>query len=221
MNKLKLIAHKIGDYTGLSPAPGPDRSPKALGLQPSSFIAPPPYLAQWQHAQIRPEYGSLVDKCAKTVIAGRSEYTLVEKATGVPWYVVGCIHGLESSWNFHTYLHNGDPLGRPTTHVPAGILFGANDWHGAAIDALTRERLARLPAWPISALLYRCERYNGLGYLHRGVPSPYVWSMTTQYVSGKYVRDGVYDPKAVSRQVGVAAMLKALVHMGVISIIEA
>jgi lysozyme family protein len=29
------------------------------------------------------------------------------------------------------------------------------------------------------------------------VASPYVWAGTDQYQSGKYVRDGVYDPNVV------------------------
>jgi hypothetical protein len=51
------------------------------------------------------------------------------------------------------------------------------------------------------------ERYNGLGYASRGLPSPYIWSGTDQYKSGKYIRDGVYDPNAVDRQLGCAGLL--------------
>ncbi len=51
------------------------------------------------------------------------------------------------------------------------------------------------------------ERYNGLGYYHKGLPSPYVWSGTDQYVKGKYVADGVFDPNAVDSQLGCAGLL--------------
>ena len=40
----------------------------------------------------------------------------------------------ESSCNFKTYLHNGDPLGKPTTHVPKGKNF--TKFTDAAVDAL-------------------------------------------------------------------------------------
>lgn len=47
-------------------------------------------------------------------------------------------------------------------------------------------------------MLTNLERFSGIGYAARGVPSAYVWSGTDQYVSGKYVRDGVYDPDKVT-----------------------
>ena len=57
------------------------------------------------------------------------------------------------------------------------------------------------------------ERYNGLGYASRGRPSPYIWSGTNQYVSGKYVRDGVYDPDAVDSQLGCAGLLMTMMAL--------
>lgn len=47
----------------------------------------------------------------------------------------------------------------------------------------------------------------------RGVPSPYLWSGTSQYRSGKYVRDGLYDPGKVDPQLGCAALLIALIEL--------
>ncbi len=58
-----------------------------------------------------------------------------------------------------------------------------------------------------------CEKYNGLGYAARGIPSPYVWSGTDQYRSGKYVRDGVFDPSVVDRQLGCAGLLLAMMQL--------
>jgi hypothetical protein len=57
------------------------------------------------------------------------------------------------------------------------------------------------------------EEYNGLGYASRDKPSPYVWSGTDQYVSGKYVRDGVYDPNVVDQQLGCAGLLMAMMSL--------
>jgi lysozyme family protein len=54
------------------------------------------------------------------------------------------------------------------------------------------------------------EEYNGLGYAARGLPSPYVWAATDQYVKGKYVADGHFDPDVVDQQLGCAALLLEL-----------
>ena len=64
--------------------------------------------------------------------------------------------------------------------------------------------------WSIGALLTKLEEYNGLGYASRGVASPYVWAGTDQYRSGKYVRDGVYDPDVIDSQAGCAGLLMAM-----------
>jgi hypothetical protein len=54
------------------------------------------------------------------------------------------------------------------------------------------------------------EQYNGLGYASRGLPSPYIWSGTNQYINGKYVADGVFNPDEIDRQLGCAAILKSM-----------
>jgi hypothetical protein len=65
----------------------------------------------------------------------------------------------------------------------------------------------------VGGLLTMLERYNGLGYANKGIPSPYVWSGTDQYKSGKYVRDGVFDANAVDKQLGCAGLLLAMVAL--------
>ncbi len=88
-------------------------------------------------------------------------------------------------------------------------------WEEAAIDALVdcAPYLARNRDWSIGATLTKLEEYNGLGYAARGVPSPYIWSGTDQYKSGKYVRDGVYDSAAVDSQPGCAGLLLAIMAL--------
>jgi len=54
---------------------------------------------------------------------------------------------------------------------------------------------------------------NGLGYAARHLPSPYIWSGTDQYRSGKYVRDGVYDPSVVDSQLGCAGLLLSMMAL--------
>ncbi|WP_426527776.1 hypothetical protein [Bradyrhizobium sp. McL0615] len=64
--------------------------------------------------------------------------------------------------------------------------------------------------WSIGRTLAKLEQYNRLGYAARGRPSPYIWSGTDQDRSGKYVRDAVYDPNVVDRQLGCAGLLMAM-----------
>ena len=45
------------------------------------------------------------------------------------------------------------------------------------------------------------------------MPSPYVWAGTDQYRSGKFVRDGVYDPNVVDSQLGCAGLLMAMMTL--------
>jgi hypothetical protein len=72
---------------------------------------------------------------------------------------------------------------------------------------------ARNKDWSIGGTLTKLEEYNGLGYAARGRPSPYIWSGTDQYISGKYVRDGVYDPNAIDSQLGCAGLLMAMMAL--------
>ena len=137
-------------------------------------------------------------------------YAEVEKRTGVPDVVIAAIHGLESGGDFNTHLHNGDPLTERTTHVPRGRPKDGEppfNWVDSACDALT----TRWVDWSIPGMLYFLERYNGWGYRQHGINSPYIWSGTNQYTKGKYVSDGHFDSRAVSKQVGAARVLEELV----------
>ena len=138
------------------------------------------------------------------------KYKQVEAATGVPAELVAAIHWSESGCDFTTYLHNGDPLGEPTTHVPEGIYFGADQWAEAAIDAIKSQDTSISNPNDITTLYEYAERYNGLGYRNKGLASPYVWAGTTNYTGGKYVADGEFDPNAFDDTLGVAIMLKAI-----------
>lgn len=171
------------------------------------------YEAKFQAAEVKPEKLSELKSICGKILMNKSRYADVEAVTGVPWYIVACIHSLEASLDFGTFLQNGDPLfdhkGNPlkTTHVPKGV-GPFSSWQEAAIHALGgagAHAPRRLGYW-----LGYLETYNGTGYRRRGIPSPYLWSYTDQYARGKYVEDGVFDPSAVSDQAGAAAILKVL-----------
>lgn len=145
------------------------------------------------------------------IIAAQNRYQKVQAMTGVSWVFVSCTHYRESNLNFNTQLGQGDPLHSRSVHVPAGR--GPFDtFEDGAYDALVNcaPYAARIKDWSLPGMLTVLEMYNGLGYARKGVPSPYVWSGMDVYHSGKYVRDGIYDPSAVDKQLGVAGLIKAL-----------
>jgi lysozyme family protein len=178
----------------------------------------------WGAAEIRPERLVAVTQAEAKIMANRLRYEPVAAAVGCPWWLVGLPHGLERGYSFAHHLHNGDPLARPTTHVPAGRPVGWMDlpasertWERSAIDALKRMGWDGVKVWTIPEALFRLEAFNGFGYrlYHPTVPSPYLWAATTAYSKGKYASDGHWDANLVSRQIGAAAILKRLVARGV------
>lgn len=145
------------------------------------------------------------------ILAAQNRYERVQAMTGVDWRFVGCTHYRESNLNFNTQLGQGDPLHSVSIHVPKGR-GPFNTFEDGAYDALVKcaPYAARIKDWTLPGMLTVLEMYNGLGYARKGLPSPYVWSGTDQYHSGKYIRDGVYDPDVVDKQLGVAGILLLL-----------
>lgn len=167
---------------------------------------------RWAKAQFT--RSTLINKQAEKIAANRKRYEAVSKATGVPWDVIGVIHYRESSGDFAGVLHNGQKIigtGKKTTLVPKGR-GPFSSWEEAAYDALMNNApyAGKNTDWSIGPTLDLLERYNGLGYRNKGLPSPYLWAGTDQYVKGKYVADGKYDPNHVDQQLGVAPILMKL-----------
>lgn len=153
------------------------------------------------------------------MVAGRPRYEALERELNVPWEFIAIIHALECSCNFKQHLHNGDPLADRTKLVPAGRPATGSPpftWEESARDALTMpgKQFHLQVDWSVPAMIYRFEKYNGFGYLSKGIESPYLWSFSNQYTKGKYVGDGRYDPNAVSKQAGAAVLLKELHRLG-------
>lgn len=167
---------------------------------------------RWANAKLTRDFTSI----ARHLISpnAKPRYQAVSAKTGVPWAVIAVIHERECSQDWTGSLAQGDPWNRVSLHVPAGRgPFGS--WEDAAIDALVNcaPHAARNKDWSVGGTLAKLEEYNGLGYAARGRPSPYIWSGTDQYRSGKYVRDGVYDPDAVDSQPGCAGLLMAMMAL--------
>jgi len=167
---------------------------------------------RWERAKFT--RSTAINAQAAKIEAHRERYEAVSEATGVPWDVIGVIHYRESSGDFKGVLHNGQKIigtGKKTTLVPAGR-GPFSTWEEAAKDALVvcPPYAAKNKDWSIAGTLDILERYNGLGYRKKGLPSPYLWAGTDQYVKGKYVADGKYDPEHVDKQLGVAPILMKL-----------
>jgi hypothetical protein len=92
----------------------------------------------------------------------------------------------------------------------------------SASDALSMKRLDRITSWSLSNTLYQLEAYNGFGYRlsHPEVLSPYLWSFSNHYTSGKYVADGRWSDSAVSQQCGAAVVLRRMAERRDIEFID-
>jgi lysozyme family protein len=148
-------------------------------------------------------------KTCEQIMINQERYLAVEKGTGVPWKVVAACHYRESSLDFRGCLHNGDPWNKVTVHVPKGR-GPFSSWVESAIDAMTIERKKFPQVWDMAGQFYFCERYNGMGYSRKGLPSPYVWAGTDKYKSGLYVADGKFSSTAIDKRLGCAAIIVSL-----------
>lgn len=192
-------------------------------------------MAQYSFEALKDEYLDLWDRMkvlkvneansqARRIItpAAKSIYKAVEVTTGVPWFVIGCLHMRESNGRFDTWLHNGDPMRRNgvpvrTVNVPAHRPPDPNvSWETGAYDALVVcEHLDLIKDWGPEHVAYAAEKFNGFGYRHpsRNIPSPYLWGGTSVQKRGKFVRDGFYDPNVMDSQLGAMAVLKQIMEL--------
>jgi lysozyme family protein len=179
-------------------------------------------LARWGKAVVSPGRHDGLEKIARVLIANKERYQRVQTGCGVPWWFVAVVHIREADGSFKAQLSQGDPLGQVSVHVPAGrgpfldhpgATWSA--WERGCFDALIdcAPHAANNPDRSLAGWLLYLELYNGLGYAGMGKPSPYLWSGTDQYVSGKYVRDHDYEADVVDTQPGCAALLKVMLEL--------
>lgn len=173
----------------------------------------------WAEMQIADRRRKGLEKAAQRILESRDRYDTVAAATGVPAFVIACLHMRESSLDFATHLHNGDTLKRRTTHVPKGRPEAAPadgacyTWEESAIDALRFDRLDMVPEWSPARCAYEFELYNGFGPRMRGRASGYVWAGSDQYTRGKFVEDGSWNGSCVDQQPGCMPLLKVLAEL--------
>lgn len=167
---------------------------------------------------ISPKNLASVEKLNEQLKNNAARYQRVCEMLGIPWFFIAVIHNMEASQNFKAHLHNGDPLTARTVQVPAGRPKKGEppfSWEDSAADALTMRGLDAKTDWSLAGMLYQLEGYNGWGYRlhHTHVLTPYLWSFSNHYTSGKYVADGTWSDTAVSKQCGAAVLLRRMAEL--------
>ncbi|SDN71299.1 D-Ala-D-Ala carboxypeptidase family metallohydrolase [Ensifer sp. YR511] len=206
------------------PAPAPKQQPAFSPPAVSNSYADlaDEYVALFRSAEYTDQSAERsARKIAAIAVGNQRRYQTVGDPIQVPWWFIAGIHLLESSFNFTTHLHNGDPLSDRTFRVPAKHpKTGAPPftWAQSAEDALRLKKYHGLLDWSLARALYRWEAWNGFGYRPHRVATPYLWAMTTNYVKGKFVGDGVFLPNQPSKQCGAATFLKALSDLGAVQL---
>ena len=169
--------------------------------------------------KLQPEYASrlaamkfihqsLAVATAKQLLKNRDRFLALQEHCGVPALWVMPVFDRESP-SFTSYLGNGDPLKKETTHVPAGRGPFAT-WEDGAADALELDHVTQCPAWTWERACYEWEVWNGFGPRNHGRPSGYLWSGTNQYQGGKYVADGVWSRGTWDQQLGCVIVAKEI-----------
>jgi lysozyme family protein len=164
-------------------------------------------------AKINPGREAEFEKTARRLLADKSRFVGLSAKTGVPWPIIAVIKEREAGADpaFRGNIAQGDPWNKKSVHVPAGR--GPFDsWEQAGVDALQKcaPYAGRWRDWSAGGSITILIMYNGIGYDLHGLPSPYGFAGTNQYVKGKYVRDGVLDLNFVDPQLGCLGMLLAL-----------
>lgn len=171
-------------------------------------------LKRWHDCSVSQSLMGTFDVVARRLVDAKGRYVTVELQTNVPWPVIAVIHERESSQSWAASLAQGDPWSHVSIHVPAGR-GPFKSWEDAAIDALCNcsPHAADWDDWSIEGTLTLLESYNGLGYFRMGAPSPYVWAGTNQYIRGKYIADGHFDPNAIDHQLGCAGLIQRMAKL--------
>lgn len=156
---------------------------------------------------------------AQKILDNWARYEAVAAGTAIPWWAVALVHRMEGGGDFGLHFHNGDSLKARTVRYPAGRPVAGDPpftFEESAVDSIRFQHWDKWSDWTLPGALYKLESYNGMGYRkhHPDVLSPYLWSGSNHYTRGKYTADGRFDPKAISKQIGAAVILKELTDQG-------
>lgn len=191
------------------------------------FPALAPEYESWvAHCRPLPERVAEIDHIARrlTTPAALARLGTIFAQTGIPIVCQAVKGERECGFDFTKNWGQGDPLTRPSTHVPKGRPpLGAppNDhfpvsWEWATLDAFTvcdRLNVISVPAWTLPYAVFKDEGYNGFGYRAHGVRTPYVLGGTNLQQPGKYVADGVFDPNHMDTQLGTLPVMMRMIEL--------
>src|SRR6266496_1241652 len=181
------------------------------------------YSDLFNRCKIAPDKMAEVKEVVQRILQYQSRYASIAAQSTVPWYVIAVIHNMECGLDFTKHLHNGDSLKRRTVNVPAGrpkIGQPPFTFEVSALDALEYDKLTEWDDWSIGGICYKLEGFNGWGYRARDINSPYLWSYSNLYTSGKYVADNKWSGTAVSSQCGAAVILRRMSDQGAIDLVS-
>lgn len=172
-------------------------------------------------AIISPNFKAIAQNFNSKVYSNRGRYQNIANAVNpqIPWEFIAVIHARESDCNFNTHLYNGDPLTKRTVNEPKGLpkaaaKFGnAYTFEESAIDTLINKGFNKWKDWSITGQIYLLEKYNGFGYASKKKISPYLWSGTQFYTTGKFVADHVYSETTKDKQIGSIPLLKTFYNV--------
>ena len=187
----------------------------------SALASAPDQATRWQNAAVSPRETIALDALVSRWQRTASTYQAVQamRTDGIPAVVAFCLFYREADNDLSCSPAQGDPLTHRSRNVPAGRIPGKPapyKWIDAACDAYYVVDRLDLCNWhDKQAALDKIESFNGYGYRAHNVAAPYLWSGTSLYTRGKYVRDGRFDALAVDRQLGVAAILKRMQERGI------
>lgn len=184
------------------------------------------YQDDWDHMVIRQDKVPQIISDARAILKYQKQFELAVTGTHIPWQFAGIIYYREDGLQFKGHPHNGDSLRARTVNVPAGrpiknpVSGKQYAFFESFADLISLKKWDHVPEWNMPSLLYYFEANNGMGYrrLKSPIPSPYLWSGTNYYTSGKFCSDGKYDAKEVDQQIGAAPLLRYLTDktMGVL-----
>lgn len=171
---------------------------------------------RWTAMKLTPNRVNELTNIAKDLCdpAAKLRYTQVSLETGVPWFVIAVIHERESGQNWLKSIAQGDRWDKKSVHVPIGR-GPFHSWEESAKDALVHcsPYAARNKDWSIGGTLTILEQYNGLKYATANRPSPYIWSGSDQYVTGKVLYDHGPIVDVVDHQDGCAPLIYCMMKL--------
>ncbi len=185
-------------------------------------------------AALAKEYSDLFNRCeiaadkmtevnevVERILHFKNLYAPIAAQSTVPWYVIAVIHNMECGLDFTKHLHNGDSLKRRTVNEPEGRPKTGQPpfaFDVSALDALEYDKFTTWRDWSIGGICYKLEGFNGWGYRAQKINSPYLWSYSNLYTSGKYIADKKWSKAAVSRQCGAAVILRRMSELSAIDL---